>query len=105
MRSSSNSVTTRPPSLPRAPRSRHSNASLLCLTSIVLLCSSGCATAPSSPPQIFCPTPPAYTKDFEGKVAGEIAAHPDLDATVKELEDYTKLRDQLAACNATPKAP
>ena len=67
-----------------------------------MLFSSGCATAPSSPPQIFCPQPKAYTKAFEGRVADELVAHPDLDAVVTELEDYTQLRDQLSACSNKP---
>ncbi len=101
MRSCSSSDMTSRSLRNRAPRSRRSSASRLFLLSIALLCSSGCATERSDPgPQIFCPQPKPYTKEFLNKVADELAAHPDLDATVIELEDYTFLRDQLAKCNA-----
>lgn len=65
--------------------------------------SSGCATERNSPPQIFCPLAPTYTKDFQNRVADELVAHPDLSAIPAELEDYTALRDKLRTCNAPAK--
>ena len=101
MHSSSGLVMTARSFSNRVQRSLRSGVLPACLASIAMLLSRGCETVPNSQ-TVFCPPTVSYSKEFQNRVADELVAHPELSHVTQEIQDYTKLRDQLAACNATP---
>jgi len=75
------------------------------LTTIVgllaLIWLSGCGQKDSSPYlEIYCPTAPAYSDNFNSQLADEVEALPrSATAIPKTLGDYARLRDTLRRCD------
>jgi hypothetical protein len=64
---------------------------------IGLILIGGCATVPSNPP-VICPAVQAYSRDFQTRLADELAGLPKGAALETAMLDYARLRDEVRAC-------
>lgn len=67
------------------------------LLTLALISLSACETA-SSNPACVCPPVKEYSREFQDKLAAEIWAASETDATPTALQDYAVLRAQLRKC-------
>lgn len=69
----------------------------LLLLALVTSLLTGCATG-NSDPACVCPPMIKYDRDFQKKLATEIAAMNENDAVISVMQDYALIRKQLAVC-------
>ncbi len=67
------------------------------LLALVLISLSACETANFNPACV-CPSVKEYSREFQDKLAAEIWAASETDATPTALQDYAVLRAQLRKC-------
>ena len=66
---------------------------------LLMMSTSGCATAGSEAPRVVCPREVEYSKELQAAAADEVAALPK-DGVIRGrfMPDYGRLRDQVRAC-------
>ena len=72
----------------------------LALLTLSLICLTACAPDRFRPEAVLslCPTPVAYSTEFQTQLAAELEALPDHPALWRAMLDYGQLRAALRAC-------